>query len=149
MSAEPKSFCTFVVDGLLVGVDVRRVEEVLNFQKLSRVPLAAPVISGVLNLRGRIVTAFDLRRCLELSERAPGVLPLNVVVRSQDRTASLLVDKVGDVIEVSDDMYERPPETLRGAARELILGAYKLAGGLLLVLDADKLVHLQWQGAKG
>src|SRR5438128_7203570 len=98
---------------------------------MPRVPLAPPVGRGLLNLRGQIVTAIDLRRRLELPERPAEQLPINVVVHTDDGAVSLLVDEIGDVLEVPENLFERPPETLRGAARELIRGAYKLAGRLL------------------
>jgi purine-binding chemotaxis protein CheW len=109
-------------------------------QQLTRVPLAAEVVCGLMNLRGQIVTALDLRRRLGLPPRPEGMKHQNVVVRAEGAVVSLLVDQVGDVIEVGNEVLERPPETLRGPIRELIQGAYKLRGHLLLLLDAEKLV---------
>jgi purine-binding chemotaxis protein CheW len=100
------------------------------------------MIKGLINLRGQIVTAIDLRRRLELSERADGALPMNVVVRTADGAVSLLVDEIGDVVNVEPDTYERPPETLSGIARDLISGVYKLKERLLLVMDTEKAVGL-------
>ncbi len=137
-----RQFCTFLLDGLFFGVEVHKVQEVIRYQEMTRVPLASQVIRGLINLRGQIVTAIDLRRRLELRERPQGVQPMNVVVRTDDGPTSLLVDSIGDVLEVSDEAFERPPETLRGIARELICGAYKLRDRLLLVLDVDRTVHL-------
>lgn len=138
-----RQFCTFLLDGLFFGVEVHKVQEVIRYQEMTRVPLASHVIRGLINLRGQIVTAIDLRRRLELRERPQGVQPMNVVVRTDDGPTSLLVDSIGDVLEVSDDAFERPPETLRGIARELICGAYKLRNRLLLVLDVDRTVQLR------
>src|SRR5262245_46354614 len=98
---------------------------------MTRVPLAHPVVRGLMNLRGQIVTALDLRRRLELPERPDDESPVNVVVQADDGAVSLLVDEIGDVLEASDDQFERPPETLRGVARELIRGTYKLPDRLL------------------
>ena len=105
-----------------------------------RVPLAAPAIRGVINLRGQVITAIDLRRRLGLGEA--GVAHANVVVSTEHGPVSLLVDDIGDVTQVSEDDFERPPETLRGPARELIRGAYKLPGELLLHLSVDQVVRL-------
>jgi purine-binding chemotaxis protein CheW len=105
------------------------------------VPLAPSDVRGLINLRGQIVTAVDLRRRLELPDRAAGDLPVNVVVRTEDGAVSLLVDEIGDVLEVPAEAFERPPETLRGTARELIRGTYKLDGRLLLILDIDRAVN--------
>jgi purine-binding chemotaxis protein CheW len=140
--ADDRQFCTFLVDGLYLGIEVLQVQEVIRFQEMTRVPLASPVIKGLINLRGQIVTAIDLRRRLDLSERAEGSLPMNVVVRINDGVVSLLVDEIGDVVNVESDTYERPPETLSGIAKELITGVYKLKDRLLLALDTEKTVSL-------
>lgn len=135
-------FCTFYVDGLFFGVDVLRVQEVIKYQDMTRVPLASNVVSGLINLRGQIVTAIDLRRRLVLRDRAPDQLPMNVVVRTDDGAVSLLVDEIGDVLEVDATTFERPPETLTGVARQLVRGVYKLKGRLLLIIDTDQTVDL-------
>src|SRR5262245_18463506 len=114
---------------------------------MTRVPLAPPVVRGLINLRGQIVTALDLRRRLALSDRPADQLPVNVVVQTDDGAVSLLVDEIGDVLSVPESAFERPPETLRGTARELIRGAYKLDGRLLLILDTQRPVHLS--GGRG
>ncbi|MGE0679660.1 MAG: chemotaxis protein CheW [Candidatus Binatia bacterium] len=140
--SDDRKFCTFTLDGMLFGVEVLKVQEVIRFQEMTRVPLAPSVVRGLINLRGQIVTAIDLRRRLELSERLPDQPPMNVVIRTDDEAVSLLVDEIGDVREVDEDAFERPPETLKGIARELIRGAYKLKDRLLLVLDTEKAVQL-------
>src|SRR5206468_4583870 len=99
------------LDGLFFGVDVLTVQEVICYQEMTRVPLASKVVSGLINLRGQIVTAIDLRRRLELRERPADRLPMNVVVRTDDGAVSLLVDEIGDVLEVDEESFERPPET--------------------------------------
>ncbi len=146
--SESKQFCTFFVNGLFFGVEVLKVQEVIRFQDMTRVPLTTATIQGLINLRGQIVTAIDLRHRLELPPRAGSELPMNVVVRSDDGAVSLLVDEIGDVVEINDDVYERPPETLRGVARELILGVYKLKERLLLILDTERTVNLSAALAK-
>lgn len=137
-----KQFCTFFVNGLFFGVEVLKVQEVIRYQGMTRVPLAPATIQGLINLRGQIVTAIDLRRRLELPPRDDEQLPMNVVVRSDDGAVSLLVDEIGDVVEIQDDIYEHPPETLKGVARELVQGVYKLKERLLLILDTEKTVNL-------
>ncbi|HKI31567.1 MAG TPA: chemotaxis protein CheW [Gemmataceae bacterium] len=139
--SEHRQFCTFVLDGLYFGVEVKKVQEVIRYQEMTRVPLAPKVVRGLINLRGQIVTAIDLRRRLELAERPADRLPMNVVVRGDDGAMSLLVDEIGDVVEVQEDSFERPPETLNGVARDLIRGAYKLKDRLLLMLDTEKTVN--------
>lgn len=145
--AEEKQCCTFFLDGLFFGVGVQKVQEVIRFQEMTRVPQAPPVVGGLINLRGQIVTALDLRRRLELREREAGQRPMNVVVRTDDGVVSLLVDEIGDVVEVDQESFEPPPETLRGVARELVLGVYKLKDRLLLLLDTERVVNLDTSGA--
>jgi purine-binding chemotaxis protein CheW len=140
--AEKKQFSTFFVDGLFFGVEVEKVQEVIRYQEMTRVPLAPSVVRGLINLRGHIVTAVDLRRRLELHERPTGQLPMNVVVRSEDGAVSLLVDEIGDVLEVDEETFEGPPETLSQRARELIPGVYKLKDRLMHMLDTGKAVNL-------
>lgn len=134
MSAN-RQYCTFYLDDQCFGLDVLRVQEVVRQQAITRVPLAHPMVRGLINLRGQIVTAIDLRRRLELPDRATDSEPVNVVVQTDDGAVSLVVDDVGDVLEVNEQEFEPSPETLQGCARELIQGAFKLADRLLLVLD--------------
>jgi purine-binding chemotaxis protein CheW len=136
--AANQQFCTFYLDELLFGVDLRSVQEVIRFIKMTQVPLAPEVVSGLINLRGQIVTAVDLRRRLGLKARPSDALPMNVVVRSEDGAVSLLVDEIGDVVEVEAATFENPPETLRGSVRNMILGIHKLDKKLMHVLDTEK-----------
>jgi purine-binding chemotaxis protein CheW len=138
--AEARQYCTFFVAGHYFGLDVLKVQEVIRYQEMTRVPLAPPVVRGLINLRGQIVTALDLRRRLGLADRPADQPPVNVVVQTDDGAVSLLVDEIGDVLEVSEQLFERPPETLKGKARELIRGAYKLPDHLLLILDPERTV---------
>jgi purine-binding chemotaxis protein CheW len=140
--ASTQQFCTFLLDGHVFGTPVPKVQEVIQHQEMTRVPLAPDVISGLINLRGQIVSAIDLRRRLGLEDRPAGQLPMNVVVRTHDGAVSLLVDEIGDVIEVEEETLEAPPETLQGFAREVVSGVYKLSGRLLLALDIDRIVDL-------
>lgn len=142
MTDGENQFCTFFLQGLCFGLEVTRVQEIIRHQPMTRVPLAPPVVRGLINLRGQIVTALDLRRRLDFPDRGADQLPVNVVVQTADGAVSLLVDEIGDVLTVPESDFEPPPETLRGPARELIRGAYKLEGRLLLVLDTDRTVNL-------
>jgi purine-binding chemotaxis protein CheW len=136
------NYCTFELANLFFGVEVLAVQEVIRHQQMTPVPLASDVVSGLINLRGQVVTAIDLRRRLGLPDREGDVLPMNVVVRTSEGPVSLLVDEIGDVLAVDDSQFELPPETLDGAAAELITGVYKLEGRLLLVLDIDKALQV-------
>lgn len=136
-----KRYASCRVGQLLVGVAVDAVQEVTAGAELTPVPLAPAVVSGLMNLRGRIVTAIDLRRSLQLADRPADQLPVNLILRADGGSIGLLVDSVGDVLDVDEDDFEPPPGTLRGQLRELITGAYKLDRGLLLVLNTERVVE--------
>jgi purine-binding chemotaxis protein CheW len=137
-----RQLCTFYLDGHFFGVDAQSVQEVIRYQEMTRVPLTPECVNGLINLRGQIVTAIDMRKRLGLPDRPADKRPMNVVVRSDEGAVSLLVDQIGDVIEVYSEDFETPPDTLRGPARELVQGAYKLDGRLLLVLNTTETVQL-------
>lgn len=131
-------FCTFYIDSLYIGIDVSEVQEVIRYQEMTRTPRAPRVVSGLINLRGQIVTALDLRVSLGIKQRAPEDQPMNIVVRDGESVISFLVDKIGDVVEAEDSMFERAPLTLPKNLRDLIKGAYKFPEQLLLVLNTER-----------
>ena len=145
--AQPLQFCTFYLDNLLFGVELQGVQEVIRNLDVTRVPLAPAVVSGLVNLRGQIITAVDLRRQLEFPSRSADAVPMNVVVRSDDGAVSLMVDSIGDVIEVQESSFERPPETLQGKVRSMILGVHKLDNRLMHVLDIGKACQMVEEAA--
>ncbi len=136
----PRQLCTFYVEGRFFGVDVTRVQEVIRYQEMTRIPLATAVISGLINLRGQIVTAIEMRARLGLPPRSGEARPMNVVVRTPEGPVSLLVDEIGDVLEVDGRTFDRVPETMSASAKPLVTGVHKLERQLLLVLDADRAV---------
>jgi purine-binding chemotaxis protein CheW len=136
-------YATFTVAELFFGIDVLRVQEVLRYQEMTRVPLAPVVAEGLINLRGQIVTAIDMRRKLGLPPREPGRLPMNMVVRSEDGPVSLLVDEIGDVLQPEEESFEPAPDNAPKISRELLLGVYKLKDRLLLVLDPDRTLGIE------
>jgi purine-binding chemotaxis protein CheW len=140
--ASTQQYCTFFLDGLFFGVEVESVQEVIRHQCMTNVPLAPRVIRGLINLRGQIVTAIDLRLRLGLRAAPDGLLPMNVVVRSEEGAVSLLVDEIGDVLDVSEECYEMPPENLHGDARLLLRGVYKLKSTLLHVLKLGPVISI-------
>ena len=137
-----KQICTFYVDNHFFGVEANCVQEVIRYQEMTRVPLTSECISGLNNLRGQIVTAIDMRKRLGFPDRPQDQRPMNVVIHSDEGAVSLLVDRIGDVIDVSNEAFETPPNTLNGPMRTLIQGAYKLKGKLLLVLDTVQTTQL-------
>lgn len=141
-----QQFCTFFIEGIQFGIEVLKVQEVLKFQEMTPVPLASRMVHGLINLRGQIVTALDLRTRLGFPCRPEGSLPMNVVIRSEDGAVSLLVDEIGDVLEATEDSFEEPPPTLMPQARDLIRGVYKMDQRLLLILDTDKTLNVESTG---
>ncbi len=137
-----RQYATFFVQDLFFGVEVLKVQEVLRYQEMTPVPGADNVIEGLINLRGQIVTAFDMRQRLRLPARGEDKAPMNVVVRSEDGAVSLLVDEIGDVIDVSDAYFEPLPETVDSIARQVLEGIYKLDERLLLVVSCDRLLRI-------
>lgn len=136
-------YCTFRLGGHLFGVPVETVQEVLREQELTRVPLASKEVSGLINLRGQIVITVDLRERMGLPRREEGDEMTNVVVRTSGETVtSLLVDRIGDVLEPDLDRFEAPPDTVTGRVRELVTRVCKLDRELMLVLDTDKAVDV-------
>lgn len=130
--------CTFRAAGFHFGVAVSDVQEVLRYQEMSAAPQAPESVFGLINLRGQIVTAIDLRHRLGLEPRPAGELPMNVVVRSRNEVVSLLVDDIGDVIDTAGYAVEPVPPTLPSLVRDAVVGVVPLPDALLLVLDADR-----------
>lgn len=146
MSTETQ-YCTFYLGEDFFGIEVSRVQEILRYQDMTEVPLSAPVIRGLINLRGQIMTAVDLRERVGLPPREDGKRPINVVIRRKDGGVSLLVDSIGDVMSPSEELAEAPPENVNPRIRALLQGVYKLEGRLLQILDPDKLMEFEGAAA--
>lgn len=139
--AVPVQFCSFHVGDLFLGVELLRVQEVNRLQDVTVVPLAPRVVSGLINLRGQIVTALDLRQRLGLPPREDGVRPMSVVMRGEQGIRSFLVDRVADVVEADPDSFEPPPLTLDATARDFVRAVCKQPGRLLLIIDPERVVE--------
>lgn len=131
---------TFTLDDRTYGVGVGAVQEVLRGLPRTRIPLAPRTLAGLINLRGQVLSAVDLRERLELPTRQEDAEPMLVVIRVAGEPVALLVDSIGSVVDVDETQFEPPPDTLTGRSRELILGAYKLDSRLLLALDVARAV---------
>ena len=139
-SAETQDFVTMIIEGHLFGIPVLTVQDVLGVQKITRIPLAPKEIAGSLNLRGRIVTAIDVRLRLDLDPRPPEEKAMSVVVDQGGELYSLMVDSVGEVLSLPSAKFERNPPTLDSKWREFSLGIYRLEENLLVVLDVGRLL---------
>ncbi|GAA2695869.1 MULTISPECIES: chemotaxis protein CheW [Actinosynnema] len=134
-------YATFEVADQLFGLEVSRVQEVLSYSEYTPVPLAPSYVGGLFNLRGQVVAALDLRVRLGLEPTVLDGPAMNIIVRSADESVSLLVDRIGDVVEVESADEEPPPDTLTGPIRTLITGTFPLANRLMLALDASGAVQ--------
>jgi len=147
VATQTRQFCTFRLAQHLCGIDVLVVHEILRQQPMTKVPLAPPVVKGLINLRGQIITAFDMRTRLGFPPREDGKLPINIVVTvgegAEASTAALLVDEIGDVVEIDPATCEPPPDTIPGALKDLIQSVCKLEKGLILILDTAKAVKVE------
>ncbi|MFZ4762053.1 MAG: chemotaxis protein CheW [Alphaproteobacteria bacterium] len=132
---------TMTIAGQLFGVPVLQVQDVLGEQRITRIPLAPREIAGSLNLRGRIVTAVDVRARLNLPTREKAAKVMSIVVEHKGELYSLMVDSVGEVLKLSPDSFEQNPATLDSTWREISAGIFRLKGQLLVVLDVAKLLN--------
>lgn len=142
---EQQQFATFYLDGHLCGIEVLKVQEVIPCQEMTAVPLAPACVEGLINLRGQIALAIDTRHVMGMPERQQSAPPLNLVVRSEDGIASLLVDDIGDVVHVQPEMRSAVPDTLPAQQRELLECVYMLKSGLMLALNVNDLLERVFQ----
>jgi len=136
-----RQYATFEVADQLFGVAVEAVQEVLSFHEYTAVPLAPPAVGGLFNLRGQVIAAVDLRVQLGLPRQSRSGPVLNVILRGDDEPVSLLVDRIGEVIDLDDGEFEPLPQTLTGPARELATGTVKLPGRLMLAVDVARALN--------
>jgi purine-binding chemotaxis protein CheW len=139
-TGESQEFVTVTIADQLFGIPVLSVQDVLGPQKITRIPLSPPEVGGALNLRGRIVTAIDVRRRLGLAARAADDPGMSVVVEHKGEPYSLMIDSVGEVLAVPVESYERNPATLDPRWRDVSGGIYRLEGKLLVILEVDRLL---------
>ena len=141
--SETRQFCSFYLDQLLFGIESQKIQEIVVYRELRPVPLAPPAVRGLMNLRGQVVVAFELRRQLEFPERPPHMTAVCLMVRADQGTVCLLADEVGNVLEVQEETFEPAPETLSPRLRSVILGVHKLEGQLMHVLDTDRACEIR------
>ena len=140
---ELEDYVTFVIKDQMFGIPVLGVQDILSPDKIASIPLAPPEVKGSINLRGRIVTVIDVRVRLGLAKRESDAESMGVTVERNNELYTLLVDKVGDVVSMSNDLYESNPGTLDPVWREFALGIYRLEGRLMVVLDVERLLEIK------
>lgn len=131
-------YATFRLKGMYFGIDVLEVQEILRPQEMTAIPLAPSVVEGLINLRGQIVTAIDMRRRLDIESRPESAEPMNIVIRTDDSAVSLLVDEIGDVVSPRPEDFESPPPNTPASCRGVIDGVFKMDGEILLVLNTRR-----------
>ncbi len=136
---ESAQFVTMMVADQLFGIRDLSVHDVLAPRKITPIPLAPREVAGAMNLRGRIVTAIDMRRALDLPPREDGD-GMYIVVEKETEFYSLMIDGVGEVMALPPERYEQPPATLNSRWRDVAKGVYRLEDQLLVVLDVDRLL---------
>lgn len=141
-----RDYVTIMLDGQMLGIPVLAVHDVLNAQQITKIPMAPEWVAGVLNLRGKIVTAINLRARLKLPPREEGQKSMSVVVEHDGEPYSLQIDSVGEVLSLEDQLFERSPVTLDPVWREVSQGVYRLESQIMAVLDVDKLLEIENSG---
>lgn len=140
-------FSTFYAGEMLLGIDIRKIDEINRQTDLTVVPQAPACICGVVNLRGEVVTVLDLRTVLGLERSALTKATRNVVVRHRGEQVGLLVDRVADVVRVAMDEVEPPPPNLNGLDGRCFDGVYKLDEALLVLLNTEAVLSDLGHGA--
>jgi purine-binding chemotaxis protein CheW len=138
-----RKLSTFRVADTLFGVAVEDVQEVTRYHDTTPVPLAGAAVRGLMNLRGQVVTVVDLRRRLGYAPAPDTTSSVNLVLRADSGSVSLLVDAVDGFRDVTDAEFTERPETVQGPARDLVLGAYQLTDELLLALDVQRAIDVE------
>lgn len=137
-----QEFVTMMIGNQLFGISVMAVQDVIRKQKIAKVPLAPHVVAGSLNLRGRIVTAIDMRKRLKMEPIEDYTSMMNVVVEYKDELFSLLVDKVGDVLSLPLNKFEKAPTNISDSWRDVSAGVYKLKQHILVILDVENVIQI-------
>jgi purine-binding chemotaxis protein CheW len=139
---ESSQFATFHVENLFFGIEAVRVQEVLRYQEMTPIPLAPQAMKGLINLRGQIVAAVDMRCTLGIGAGDGPYKPMNIILQTDDGPVSLLVDSIGDVLEVPLNSYAPVPDNVPAHQRELIAGVYRLKDRLMLLLRAERFLEI-------
>lgn len=140
MLKNARDFLTIRIAGQIFGIPVLQVQDVLGELRVTKVPLAPPEVLGSLNLRGRIVTAINVRKRLGLP-KDKSASNMSVVVEYDNELFSLVIDQVGDVLSLQKDSFEKTPATLDPLWKDISAGIYRLEKELLIVLDVPKLIN--------
>jgi purine-binding chemotaxis protein CheW len=136
-------YVTVTIGGHMFGLPIFRVQDVFVPVGLTRVPLAPPEVAGILNLRGRVVTAIDMRSRLDFGEREPGTPVMAIGIELKGESYGLLVDAVGEVMQLHNSACEAKPANLDPRLSRVAAGIYRLEGQLMVVLDVDRVLDIR------
>jgi purine-binding chemotaxis protein CheW len=140
--ASSRRYATFYLNSIFFGIQVEKVQEFLEYVEITPVPLSLPVLPGIINLRGQILTTIDLKARMNLEAGEFGGTPMMMVIRTSEGPMNLLVDKIGGVVDVDPELLEKPTETLKAGVRAVTSHVCKLEKQLLLVLDTEKIIQI-------
>lgn len=138
-----EDFVTFIVKDQMFGIPVLKVQDILTPDRIASIPLAPAEVRGAINLRGRIVTVIDVRVRLGVEKLAENLKGMGVTVEQDNDLYTLLVDKVGDVVSMSRELYEGNPSTLDPLWRQYAIGVYRLKDNLMVILDVERLLNIK------
>ena len=147
--ASSKRYATFYLNSIFFGIQVEKVQEFLEYVDITPIPLSLPVLPGIINLRGQILTTIDLKARMKLEAGGFSGKPMMMVIRTSEGPMNLLVDKIGGVVDVDPELLEEPTETLNAGVRSVTSQVCKLDKQLLLVLDTEKIIQIPAAGADG
>lgn len=133
-----EQYSTFYVSGRLYGIDVKKVQEIVRPLPMTKIPLSQDFVMGLINLRGQVATAISLHKLFGLEVDESKEL-MNVICKMDGHLISLLVDEIGDVVEVDNSTYEPTPNTIHSDVRKFMLGVHKIESNLLSVIDIDEI----------
>ena len=136
-------FVTVMIGNHLFGLPISRVQDVFVPDRLTRVPLAPPEVAGILNLRGRVITAIEMRTRLDLGIRPAGQSVMAIGIELKGESYGLLVDSVGEVMQLPNSACEAKPANLGGGLARVAAGIYRLEGQLMIVLDVDRVLDIK------
>lgn len=137
-----KQYSTFFIANRMYGIDVVMVQEITKAMPITKVPLAPAFVHGLINLRGQIATAIGVRELFNLKDNTQISEPMNVVCKDEGMLVSLLVDQIGDVIEVDEKNFESTPETISQNVGRFMTGVYKNPDNLLSIIEVKKIIEI-------
>lgn len=143
LSGDASQLCGFKIMDGQYAIPVLEVQEVVKPQKVTSVPLGPEYVDGLINLRGQIVTAINLRVLFGLPRKDDPEEYMNIIVRWGDGLYALVVDEIMDVMDVENSSFEDTPDTIDEHLKSYIRGVFKLEDNLLTLLSLEKILDIK------